>query len=132
MVHDLPHFSQSLPRHITKRTLILAQQYNVTLRMRGQALNERQAKAGKYPELQSWGHEMRLPTRLQALFLFVGDQPTTIGALPVAVAQAYGVAVGYPPGLAVRRIADLHPGEAKTDARGAAIIAQNSTTGSPL
>ncbi|MET4001922.1 transposase [Arthrobacter sp. UYCu511] len=31
--------------------------------------------------------------------------------------------VGYIPGLAMRRIADLHPGEAKTDARDAAIIA---------
>jgi transposase len=56
--------------------------------------------------------------------LFVVDQPATIGALPLAVARAEGVAVGYLPGLAMRRIADLHPGEAKTDARDAAIIAQ--------
>ncbi len=42
--------------------------------------------------------------------LFVVDQPATIGALPVAVAQAAGVLVGYLPGLAMRRIADLHPG----------------------
>ena len=34
------------------------------------------------------------------------------------------VLVGYLPGLAMRRIADLHAGEAKTDARDAAIIAQ--------
>lgn len=34
--------------------------------------------------------------------------------------------VGYIPGLAMRRIADLHPGEAKTDARDAAIIAEAS------
>ena len=46
--------------------------------------------------------------------LLVVDQPATIGALPVAVAQAAGVTVGYLPGLAMRRIADLHPGEAKT------------------
>src|SRR5438046_2711307 len=49
--------------------------------------------------------------------LLVVDQPATIGALPVAVAQAAGAAVGYLPGLAMRRIADLHPGQAKTDAR---------------
>lgn len=47
--------------------------------------------------------------------LLVVDQPATIGALPVAVAQAAGIMVGYLPGLAMRRIADLHPGEAKTD-----------------
>ena len=32
--------------------------------------------------------------------------------------------MGYLPGLAMRRIADLHPGQAKTDARDAAIIAE--------
>ena len=36
--------------------------------------------------------------------LLVVDQPATIGALPVAVAQAAGVMVGYLPGLAMRRI----------------------------
>lgn len=46
--------------------------------------------------------------------LFIVDQPATIGALPVAVAQTAGIQVGYLPGLATRRIADLHPGEAKT------------------
>lgn len=56
--------------------------------------------------------------------LLVLDQPTTIGALPVAVAQAAVAAVGYLPGLAMSRIADLHPGQAKTDARDAAIIAE--------
>lgn len=60
--------------------------------------------------------------------LFVVDQPATIGALPVAVAQAAGVTVSYLPGLAMRRIADLHPGEAKTDARDAAIIAEAART----
>lgn len=39
--------------------------------------------------------------------LLVVDQPATIGALPVAVAQAAGALVGYLPGLAMRRIADL-------------------------
>jgi hypothetical protein len=56
--------------------------------------------------------------------LLVVDQPATIGALPVAVARAAGILVGYLPGLAMRRIADLHPGEAKTDARDAYIIAE--------
>jgi len=60
--------------------------------------------------------------------LLVVDQPATIGALPVAVAQAAGVLVGYLPGLAMRRIADLHPGEAKTDARDAFIIAEAART----
>lgn len=56
--------------------------------------------------------------------LLVVDQPATIGALPVAVARSEGVLVGYLPGLSMRRIADLHAGEAKTDARDAAIIAE--------
>ncbi|GAB3249168.1 IS110-like element ISSfl4 family transposase [Arthrobacter pigmenti] len=56
--------------------------------------------------------------------LLVVDQPATIGALPVAVAEAAGIVVGYLPGLAMRRIADLHPGESKTDARDAYIIAE--------
>ncbi|WP_425893993.1 IS110 family transposase [Ralstonia pseudosolanacearum] len=56
--------------------------------------------------------------------LFVVDQPATIGALPIAVARDEGVLVAYLPGLAMRRIADLHAGEAKTDARDAAIIAE--------
>ncbi|EXJ52315.1 transposase IS110 [Microbacterium sp. MRS-1] len=60
--------------------------------------------------------------------LLVVDQPATVGALPVALAQANGVLVGYLPGLAMRRIADLHPGEAKTDARDAFIIAETART----
>ncbi|MGP9615383.1 IS110 family transposase, partial [Brachybacterium sp. AOP42-B2-9] len=60
--------------------------------------------------------------------LVVVDQPATIGALPLAVAQDMGVLIGYLPGLAMRRIADLHPGEAKTDARDAAIIAEAART----
>lgn len=66
-------------------------------------------------------HEHGLP-------LLVVDQPATIGALPVAVAQSTGVPVGYLPGLTMRRIADLHPGEAKTDARDAFIIADAART----
>jgi transposase len=60
----------------------------------------------------------------QGQFLLVVDQPATVGALPVAVARAEGVLVAYLPGLAMRRIADLHAGEAKTDARDAYIIAE--------
>jgi hypothetical protein len=55
--------------------------------------------------------------------LVVVDQPATIGALPVTVACACGVEVAYLPGLAMRRIADLHPGKAKTDARDAFVVA---------
>ena len=55
--------------------------------------------------------------------LVVVDQLHSIGALPVAVAQAMGIEVAYLPGLSMRRLADLHPGKAKTDARDAHIIA---------
>ncbi|MFV2013762.1 MULTISPECIES: IS110 family transposase, partial [unclassified Micromonospora] len=41
--------------------------------------------------------------------LAVVDQPASIGALPVAVARAYGHQVAYLPGLVMRRLADLHP-----------------------
>src|SRR5687768_11335843 len=66
-------------------------------------------------------HDGELPqdeARLRALFaklsehgrvLMVVDQPATIGALPVAVARDAGCEVAYLPGLAMRRIADLHP-----------------------
>ena len=60
----------------------------------------------------------------RGLVLVVVDQPASIGALPVAVARDAGVDVAYLPGLAMRRIADLHPGNAKTDARDAYSIAE--------
>lgn len=61
--------------------------------------------------------------------LLVVDQPATIGALPVAVAQSLeGVAVAYLPGLTMRRVADLYAGNAKTDARDAYIIAETART----
>ena len=68
--------------------------------------------------------------RLQANWqvLVVVDQPATIGALEVAVAQDMGITVGYLPGLSMRRIADLTPGSAKTDAKDAAVIAQAART----
>ncbi|MYW91814.1 IS110 family transposase, partial [Amycolatopsis rubida] len=80
-------------------------------------------------------HDGPLPNsepKLRALFdklavhgplLVVVDQPATIGALPVAVARAAGHEVAYLPGLAMRRIADLYPGRAKTDARDAFVVA---------
>lgn len=78
-------------------------------------------------------------TRLRELFtaltrdhgpaLVVVDQPATIGALPVAVAQATeAIEIAYLPGLTMRRMADLHAGSAKTDARDAFIIAETART----
>ncbi|GAA1339003.1 IS110-like element IS110 family transposase [Streptomyces sanglieri] len=70
-------------------------------------------------------------TKLQAkhgTVLVVVDQPASIGALPLAVARDAGCRVAYLPGLTTRRIADLYPGEAKTDARDAAIIADAART----
>ena len=62
--------------------------------------------------------------KVHGQLLLVVDQPATIGALPITVARAEGILVAYLPGLAMRRIADLHASEAKTDARDAAIIAE--------
>jgi transposase len=62
------------------------------------------------------------------LILVVVDQPASIGALPVAVARACGHQVAYLPGLVMRRLADLHPGTAKTDARDAYVIADAART----
>ena len=85
-------------------------------------------------------HDGELPqdeARLRALFtglqsrgpvLVVVDQPATIGALPIAVARDCGCQVAYLPGLAMRRLADLHPGQAKTDARDAFVIADAART----
>jgi hypothetical protein len=60
--------------------------------------------------------------------LVVVDQPASIGALAIAVARSMGVEVGYLPGLAMRRIADLYPGEGKTDARDAFVIGDAACT----
>lgn len=56
------------------------------------------------------------------------DQPATIGALAVAVAQHLGIPVAYLPGLSMRRIADMYPGTAKTDEKDAFIIADAART----
>ncbi len=75
--------------------------------------------------------------RLRAVFadlaahgrvLVVVDQPNTIGALPVTVARACGHDVAHLPGLSMRRVPDLHPGQAKPDARDAFIIADAART----
>lgn len=75
--------------------------------------------------------------RLRAVFadlsahgpiLVVVDQPNTIGALPVTVARACGHDVAYLPGLSMRRVAEPYPGQAKTDARDAFIIADTART----
>lgn len=60
--------------------------------------------------------------------LVVVDQPAAIGALVIAVARSLGIDVAYLPGLAMRRIADLYPGEGKTDARDAFVIADAART----
>ncbi|MFG2884680.1 IS110 family transposase [Streptomyces sp. NPDC048297] len=60
--------------------------------------------------------------------LVVVDLPASIGALPLAVARDTACRVAYLPGLSMRRIADLYPGEAKTDAKDAAVIADAART----
>jgi hypothetical protein len=60
--------------------------------------------------------------------LVMADQPNTIGALPIGVAHAMGIEVAHLPGLAMRRIADLHPGAAKADARDPSVIADAART----
>ena len=85
-------------------------------------------------------HDKALPNsepKLRALFtklsnhrqvLVVVDQPASIGALPVTVARDAGFIVAYLPGLTMRRIADLYPGEVETDARDARVIADAART----
>nr|WP_072691688.1 transposase [Rhodococcus marinonascens] len=45
--------------------------------------------------------------------MVIADQPHSIGALPVSVARNARLVVTYLPGLAMRRIADLHPATPK-------------------
>ena len=79
--------------------------------------NEEERLRALYKKLADHGH-----------LLVVVDQPATIGALAVAVAQDMGITVGYLPGLSMRRIADLTPGSAKTDAKDAAVVAGAART----
>lgn len=55
--------------------------------------------------------------------LVVVDQPAFTGALLLAVARGMGCAAACLPGLTMWRIADLYPGEAKTDTRDGSVIA---------
>ncbi len=55
--------------------------------------------------------------------LVVVDQPKNIGALTLACARHAGCDTMFLPGLAMRRAAGILPGEAKTDARDAHVIA---------
>jgi hypothetical protein len=86
-------------------------------------------------------YDKRLPNtepKLRALFdklitkfgtvLVIVDQPANIGALPLTVARDAGCQVAYLPGLAMRRAAEMYEGEAKTDARDAAVIAEVART----
>jgi hypothetical protein len=73
--------------------------------------------------------------KLKAKFgtvLVIVDQPASIGALPLTVARETGCEGAYLPGLGMRGIADGSPtsipGEAKTDARDAAVIADAART----
>ena len=56
------------------------------------------------------------------------DQPVSIGALAVAVAQHLGILVAYLPRLSMRRIADMYPGTAKTGEKDAFINADAART----
>ena len=80
------------------------------------------------PQDEQWLRQLFGALQAHGPVLVVVDQPATIGALPVAVARAVGCQVAYLPGLAMRRIADLHPGSAKTDARDAYVIAEAART----
>ncbi len=55
--------------------------------------------------------------------LMIVDQPTAIGALPIAVARAMGILIAHLHGLAMRCTAGLYLSNAKADALDAFIIA---------
>jgi transposase len=95
--------------------------YAVANRVGGEKLAD-----GEFPQDEVKLQELFSRLADQGRVLVVVDQPNTIGALPVAVAQNLGVDVAYLPGLAMRRAADLYPGNAKTDARDAFIIADTA------
>ena len=90
----------------------------VALDAAGRRLVDRPLPNGE-PELVALFDELEARGRV----LVVVDQLASIGALAIAVARSRGITVGYLPGLSMRRIADLYPGEAKTDARDAYVIA---------
>lgn len=80
------------------------------------------------PQDQAKLEELFTRLQEQGQVLVIVDQPNTIGALPIAVARSMGIQVAYLPGLAMRRAADLYPGNAKTDAKDAFIIADAART----
>ncbi len=61
--------------------------------------------------------------KTQGSVLVVVDQPNNIGSLAISCARKTGCDVSYLPGLAMRRAAGIIPGDAKTDARDAYVIA---------
>lgn len=89
----------------------------------GRRLIDRPLPNGE-PQLVALFNELESRGRV----LVVVDQLASIGALAIAVVRSRGIAVGYLPGLAMRRIADLYPGETKTDARDAHVIADAART----
>lgn len=80
------------------------------------------------PQQEADLRELFISLQTHGTVLLVVDQPNTIGALPIAVARDAGCQVGYLPGLAMRKAADLYPGSAKTDRRDAYIIADTART----
>lgn len=56
------------------------------------------------------------------------DQPSDIGGLVVAVARDESLPISYLPGVAMRRLSELHRGQAKSDPRDAMVIAQAART----
>lgn len=83
---------------------------------------------GPLPNSEPKPRELFAKLAVHGPVLVVVDQPASIGALPVAVARDAGCRVAYLPGLTLRRLADLHPGEGKTDARDAYVIADAART----
>lgn len=95
----------------------------VALDRQGERLTDRPLPNAE-PDLMQLFEELQARGRV----LVVVDQLASIGALAIAVARSAGITVAYLPGLAMRRIADLCPGDTKTDARGAHVIADAART----
>lgn len=64
----------------------------------------------------------------QGVVGLVIDQPGSIAQLALALARQREVPVAYIPGLVMRRAADLHPGDAKTDRSDAYVIGDTART----
>lgn len=72
------------------------------------------------PKLRELSENLRAR---RGMVLVVVDRQVSIGTLPLGVARHTGCQVVYLRGPKMRRIADLYPGDVKTDACGAFIIA---------